>query len=75
MTEIKEVPIGDIRPYERNPRRNDASVQAVANSIETFGFRAPIIADADGVIIAGHTRWKAAKKLGLTTVPATRKRS
>lgn len=69
MTEIKEVPIGDIRPYERNPRRNDASVQAVANSIKEFGFRAPIIVDGDGIIIAGHTRYKAAKKLGLKRVP------
>ena len=69
MSEIKQIPIGKIRPYERNPRRNDASVDAVANSIKEFGFRAPIITDGDMVIIAGHTRWKAAKKLGLKTVP------
>lgn len=69
MAEIREVKVGDIRPYERNPRRNDASVDAVAESIKQFGFRAPIIVDRDGVIIAGHTRWKAAKKLKLKTVP------
>lgn len=69
MSEIKQIPTGKIRPYERNPRRNDASVDAVANSIKEFGFRAPIITDGDLVIIAGHTRWKAAKKLGLKTVP------
>ena len=69
MTEVKQVPIGDIRPYENNPRLNEGSVDAVAESIKTFGFRAPIIVDKDGVIIAGHTRYKAAKKLGLKTVP------
>lgn len=69
MAQIEEVPIGDIRPYARNPRRNDDSVDAVASSIKAFGFRAPIIVDGDGTIIAGHTRWKAAKKLGLKTVP------
>ena len=59
----------DLRPYERNPRKNDAAVDAVAESIRQFGFKVPIIIDADGVIIAGHTRWKAAGKLGLKTVP------
>ena len=59
----------DLRPYERNPRKNDAAVDAVAESIRQFGFKVPIIIDADGVIIAGHTRWKAAGKLGLETVP------
>ena len=69
MAQIEEVPIGDIRPYEKNPRINDGSVGAVANSIKAFGFRAPIIVDGDGIIIAGHTRYKAAKKLGLKRVP------
>jgi DNA modification methylase len=59
-------PIDSIRPYEKNPRVND---RAVARSIELFGFKQPIVVDADGVIIVGHTRWKAAKKLGLTEVP------
>ena len=61
--------IDDIRPYERNPRINDDAVDAVAASLREFGFQQPIVVDADGVIIAGHTRWKAAKKLGLAKVP------
>ncbi|OQB78641.1 MAG: Modification methylase DpnIIB [Planctomycetes bacterium ADurb.Bin126] len=61
--------IDDIRPYERNPRINDQAVDAVAASLKEFGFRQPIVIDADGVIIAGHTRWKAARKLGLAKVP------
>jgi len=61
--------IDDIRPYEANPRINDAAVDAVAASLAEFGFRQPIVVDGDGVIIVGHTRWKAAKKLGLAKVP------
>ncbi|MBS3821729.1 MAG: ParB N-terminal domain-containing protein, partial [Phycisphaerae bacterium] len=59
----------DVRPYESNPRDNDAAVEAVAASLREFGFRQPIVVDADGVIVVGHTRWKAAKKLGLAKVP------
>jgi len=55
--------IGEIRPYEKNPRINDQAVDAVAASLRQFGFRQPIVVDADGVIIVGHTRWKAAMKL------------
>jgi len=62
-------PIDDIQPYEANPRINDDAVDAVAASLKEFGFRQPIVIDADGVIIVGHTRWKAAKKLGLAKVP------
>jgi len=62
-------PLAEIKPYERNPRQNDAAVDAVAESIRRFGFRQPIVVDADGVIVCGHTRWKAAQKLGLTQVP------
>lgn len=62
-------PIGSIKPYENNPRLNDAGVDAVAASIREFGFRQPIVVDEDGVIIVGHTRYKAALKLGLETVP------
>jgi DNA modification methylase len=65
--EIRE--IGTIRPYENNPRLNDGAVEAVARSLEEFGFRQPIVIDDDGVIIAGHTRYKAAEKLGLQNVP------
>jgi DNA modification methylase len=67
--EIKLTPIDQIRPYENNPRINDGTVDAVAKSIQEWGFRQPIVVDADGVIIVGHTRWKAAKKLGLSVVP------
>jgi DNA modification methylase len=59
----------DVIPYEKNPRLNDDAVAAVAASIREFGFRQPIVVDADGVIICGHTRWKAAQKLGLERVP------
>jgi site-specific DNA-methyltransferase (adenine-specific) len=62
-------PLSLIKPYERNPRLNDAAVQAVAKSIERNGFRAPILVDKDNVIICGHTRYKAAKLLGLDSVP------
>src|SRR5512133_3773234 len=59
----------DIRPYPGNPRQNDAAVDAVAASIKEFGFRQPIVVDEQGVIIVGHTRYKAALKLGMKTVP------
>ncbi len=62
-------PLADIKPYEKNPRINDAAVEAVARSIQQFGFRQPIVVDAEGVIVCGHTRWKAAQRLGLTEVP------
>ena len=62
-------PLAEIKPYEKNPRINDAGVEAVARSIGEFGFRQPIVVDADGVIVVGHTRWKAAAKLGLDKVP------
>ncbi len=66
---IVERKLEDVRPYEKNPRRNDDAVQYVAESIKQFGFKVPLVIDNDGVIIAGHTRWKAANKLGLKTVP------
>jgi DNA modification methylase len=61
--------LSSIRPYENNPRQNDAAVTAVARSIQEFGFRQPIVVDTQGVIVVGHTRWKAAQKLGLQDVP------
>lgn len=67
--EVVAKKLNEIRPYEKNPRRNDDAVDAVAASIKEFGFQQPIVVDKDGVIIAGHTRYKAAKKLGLKTVP------
>lgn len=69
MEQIKEVPIGDVKPYENNPRDNDGAVEATANSIKEFGWQQPIVVDKDMVIIAGHTRYKAAKKLGMNEVP------
>ena len=62
-------PIGQIRPYENNPRLNDAAVDAVVASLKEFGWRQPIVVDGDGVIVVGHTRYKAAQKMGLTEVP------
>ena len=56
-------------PYDQNPRLNDAAVDAVAASIREFDFRQPIVVDTEGVIICGHTRFKAAQKLGLEKVP------
>ena len=61
--------LDEIRPYDNNPRRNDEAAKAVANSIKEFGFQSPIIVDRDGVIIAGHTRYKAARRLKLQEVP------
>ena len=58
-----------IKPYEKNPRLNDAAVDRVAESIRQFGFRQPIVVNAAGVIVVGHTRYLAALKLELETVP------
>lgn len=67
--QIYDKPLGWLTPYENNPRNNDEAVEPVANSISEFGFKVPIVATPDGEIINGHTRWKAAKKLKLKTVP------
>ena len=67
--QIIDKKISELIPYENNPRNNDGAVDAVANSIKTFGFKVPIVIDKDNVIVAGHTRLKAAKKLKLKTVP------
>jgi site-specific DNA-methyltransferase (adenine-specific) len=63
------VRIDKLQPHHKNPRHNDHAVDSIANSIKRFGFTSPIIANADQTIIAGHTRWKAAKRIGLETVP------
>lgn len=70
--QIEEMRVADLIPYENNPRKNDEAVEAVAASIKEFGFKVPIIVDADNVIIAGHTRLKAAQLLGMETVPVIR---
>lgn len=68
---VQERNPADLIPYDRNPRLNDAGVDAVMASIREFGFRQPIVIDPQGVIIVGHTRHKAALKLGLerSTLP------
>lgn len=62
-------PLHDLHPYENNPRNNDAAVEYVANSIQSFGFKVPIILDRNDIIVCGHTRYEAAKKVGLSDVP------
>ena len=70
--EIEIVPLSEILPYEQNPRKNDRAVDVVVKSIKEFGFRNPIMLDKDNVIVAGHTRARAAHKLGLQEVPIIR---
>jgi DNA modification methylase len=67
--QIVEKKITELKAYEKNPRKNDNAVAPVAESIKEFGFKVPIIVDKDNVIVAGHTRLRAAKKLGMKTVP------
>jgi len=67
--QIDDIEISKIRPYHQNPRKNDAAVDAVAKSISEYGWRQPIVVDDAGVIIIGHTRFRAALKLGLDRVP------
>lgn len=69
MSQIKELPISSIIPYVNNARNNENAIDKVAGSIAEFGFQSPIIIDKDNVIIAGHTRLAAAKKIGLKKVP------
>lgn len=66
---IKELSISQLHEYDNNPRNNDRAVDAVAESIREFGFKVPIVIDGDNVIVRGHTRVKAAQKLGMETVP------
>ena len=67
--QVKDTKISDIKPYENNPRDNTNAVAEVAESIKQYGFQQPIVVDKNGVIIVGHTRYLAAKSLGMTTVP------
>lgn len=67
--DIREINIDQLIPYSNNPRHNDSAVEAVVNSIKEFGFKVPIVVDKNNVIVAGHTRIKAAKKLGMEQVP------
>lgn len=61
--------LSELKPYEKNPRKNDEAVKYVMKSIKEFGFKVPIIIDKNNVIVCGHTRYKASKKLKLETVP------
>src|SRR5574344_1737600 len=61
--------IADLKAYENNPRKNEKAVDAVANSINSFGFKVPVIIDKNNVVVAGHTRLMACKKLGIDEVP------
>lgn len=61
--------IEEIKPYKNNPRKNKESIKYVENSIKEFGFQAPIIVDKKNIIIAGHTRYEAAKNLGYKKIP------
>lgn len=67
--EIINKKISDLIPYSKNPRKNDDAVKYVMNSIKEFGFKVPIVIDKNNVIVAGHTRYKASKKLKLKEVP------
>ena len=66
---VEDLALDSLIPYARNPRKNDGAVDKVAASIKEFGWRSPIVVDEEMVILAGHTRYKAAKKLGLTEAP------
>ncbi len=66
---IQNISLADIHPYARNPRKNDEAVKNVAASIREFGFLVPLVIDRNHEIVAGHTRYKAAKSLGMKTVP------
>lgn len=66
---VIEVDVNKLIPYTNNPRKNDRAVDPVANSIREFGFKVSIVIDKENNVVCGHTRLKAAKKLGLKTVP------
>ena len=66
---VKDMEISKLKPYANNPRKNEAAIVPVAESIKAFGFKVPIVIDKAGVIVAGHTRLEAAKRLGLDKVP------
>lgn len=69
LMQIIEKNIKELIPYEKNPRKNDQSIDKAANSIKEFGFKVPIVVDKNNIIVCGHTRYKAAKKLKLAVVP------
>ncbi len=70
--QVEYIPIDDLQLYYNNPRKNSEAVQYVANSIQQFGFKVPIVVDKDNMIICGHTRYKAARRLRIAKVPCIR---
>ena len=66
---VQNISLNDIHPYAKNPRKNDEAVSAVAASIREFGFLVPLVIDRNHEIVAGHTRYRAAKQLGMKDVP------
>jgi len=69
MLKVQQIEASKLKPWENNPRINDKAVDAVAKSIRSFGFNVPILCDQQLTIIAGDARWKAAKKIGMNSVP------
>jgi hypothetical protein len=69
MLHVQEIELAQLHPWLDNPRLNEHAVDAVAASIQSFGFNVPILCDQNLTIVAGHTRWKAAQKLAMTSVP------
>jgi len=69
MLKVQQIEPSKLKPWEDNPRINDEAVDAVVKSIKSFGFNVPILCDQQFTIIAGHTRWKAAKKIDMKSVP------
>lgn len=67
--QVQDTDISKIKPYKNNPRDNSEAIGEVAKSIKAYGFQQPIVVDKDGTIIVGHTRYEAAKSLGLKTIP------
>lgn len=71
MTDLKieHWPLSRLRPYEKNPRKNDHAVNRMVGVLKEFGFRVPVLAKSDGQLVDGHLRYKAALEMGLETVP------
>ena len=67
--QIVNLPLADLKPYPNNPRINEGAIESLANIIRDLGFRNPVLLNRDHVIIEGHTRWEACKKLGMETIP------
>lgn len=67
--DVINININKLKPYDKNPRKNDEAVKYVAESIKEFGFKVPIVVDKNNVIVAGHTRYKASQKLKMTEIP------